>query len=375
MSKVLRKLVLLSTAVITVLASAMPALAYTSKYGEDKPLRTVGSRYYIETDHGRHKHYIIETSNGIEYLFYDHCMDGMIGTVPTNHEGTLTIDGERYTLRNYSEPDGFPGYANVIKRIGGSSASKSGKIALKKISLNKTSLTLKAGSSASLTVVYIPANTTVKRTVTWTSSNSRIASVSGGRVKAKKAGTVTIKAKVGTKTASCKVTVKAAASKKQGAAKDNHYLNVTGAYKVLNKFRTTKSNQWYWNSSNTKKIKTYGLKALKRSAALENVAKKRAKEQWIMGFERKDYTHTRPNGTSWFTIYPANLSHMGENLTWGNLTYKEVITDPVRGWAETSFYYGGQPHRRSMLSKQFTKVGIACYKKDGKMCWAMCLGG
>ena len=85
-------------------------------------------------------------------------------------------------------------------------------------------------------------------------------------------------------------------------------------------------------------------------------------------------THNRPNGTSCFTAYPSGMGYVGENLAWGHTTSTSVITDPTYGWAETKDKYAGQGHRRNMLNSNFTKVGIACYVKDGKTCWAMCLG-
>ena len=83
-------------------------------------------------------------------------------------------------------------------------------VALQSISLNQTSVTLEAGNQDKLTVSYNPSNTTESKDVTWTSSNSSVATVdASGIVTAKAAGGATITAKVGTKTASCIVTVKA----------------------------------------------------------------------------------------------------------------------------------------------------------------------
>ena len=59
-----------------------------------------------------------------------------------------------------------------------------------------------------LTATVTPDNATDK-TVTWTSSDSTVATVSDGTVKAVKAGTATITAKAGEKTATCTVTVEA----------------------------------------------------------------------------------------------------------------------------------------------------------------------
>jgi hypothetical protein len=72
--------------------------------------------------------------------------------------------------------------------------------------LNKTKATMTVGGQLTLKVT----GTTKK--ATWSSSNSTVASVSGGTVKAKKAGTATITAKVGKKRYKCVITVNNSAS-------------------------------------------------------------------------------------------------------------------------------------------------------------------
>lgn len=81
-------------------------------------------------------------------------------------------------------------------------------VALKSISLNKTSLTLEKGNKYTLSVKYKPSNTTVNKKVSWSSSNSSVATVDkNGNIYASSAGKATITAKVGNKTAKCVVTV------------------------------------------------------------------------------------------------------------------------------------------------------------------------
>ena len=76
-----------------------------------------------------------------------------------------------------------------------------------KINLSKTTLSIQKGSTAALTASVLPADSTDK-TVTWTTSNSKVAAVSGGKVTAVSAGKATITAKTSNgKTASCTVTV------------------------------------------------------------------------------------------------------------------------------------------------------------------------
>jgi uncharacterized protein YjdB len=80
-------------------------------------------------------------------------------------------------------------------------------IAVTGISLSQTSVSLEVGGKVSLTATVSPSDATDK-TVTWTSSNSSVASVSGGVVTAAAEGTTTITASAGGKSAKCEVTVK-----------------------------------------------------------------------------------------------------------------------------------------------------------------------
>ena len=80
------------------------------------------------------------------------------------------------------------------------------------VTLNKSTLSLKEGENQTLTATVAPSNATDK-TVSWTSSDTSIATVKAGKVTAVKAGTATITAKTANgKKAACKVTVTAKAA-------------------------------------------------------------------------------------------------------------------------------------------------------------------
>ena len=119
------------------------------------------------------------------------------------------------------------------------------------VKLNKTSLTLEKGKSETLTATIAPTNATVK-TVTWTSSDSKVASVVNGKVTAKAKGTATITAKTANgKTAACKVTVTEPVTTiimgylmKVGTTAEL-YVDVTGS---------ATANDVKWYSSNSKVI-------------------------------------------------------------------------------------------------------------------------
>ena len=86
------------------------------------------------------------------------------------------------------------------------------KVTVKSVKLNKTKLTLNVGKSQTLKYTISPKK--AKTTVSWSSSNTSVASVSGGKVYARKPGKTTITVKTANgKKKSCKVTVKAPATK------------------------------------------------------------------------------------------------------------------------------------------------------------------
>ena len=81
-------------------------------------------------------------------------------------------------------------------------------VAVSEVLLDRYSLNMRVGASETLTATVKPDNATDK-TVSWSTSDASVATVSNGVVTAKKIGTATITAKAGDKTATCTVTVAA----------------------------------------------------------------------------------------------------------------------------------------------------------------------
>lgn len=105
--------------------------------------------------------------------------------------------------------------ANNVKTSIDSSA-KTDKNTVTSISLNKSSATIAVGGSVKLTASVSPAGTT--NPVSWSSSNTGVATVSGGTVTGKKAGTAKITATCGMRTATCTITVKATTTSSGGSS-------------------------------------------------------------------------------------------------------------------------------------------------------------
>lgn len=147
------------------------------------------------------------------------------------------------------------GTATVTARVGNHTATcrVTVRIPLKSISLDNTSLIINSGNTQTLTVSYNPDDTTDDRTVTWTSNNTSVASVSGGKITAKNGGTTTITAKVGGCTATCRVTVRVPL---QRITLNSNKLDIQKGYSSTLKVsyypsNTTDSKAVTWSSSDT----------------------------------------------------------------------------------------------------------------------------
>ena len=125
---------------------------------------------------------------------------------------------------------------------------------------------------------------------------------------------------------------------------------------LINDFRAG-SEAWAWSPDDSEQVYYDNLKPLEYDYGLEQVAMQRAAECAV------HYDHTRPDGTSCFTVYPS--AGCGENIAAGYRTTKAVFT----AWQEDDEPFGGQGHRRNMLSRSLGYIGIGCVYADGTYYW------
>lgn len=157
-----------------------------------------------------------------------------------------------------------PGTATITVKTndGGKTASctvtvRAKTISVTGVSLDMTSLTMTEGETRSLVATVSPENATDK-TVTWSSNNSSVATVSSsGVVTAKSPGTATITVKTndGGKTATCSVTVKAKVISVTGVSLNTTTLTMTEGDSQTLTATVSPSNATdqsvTWTSSNT----------------------------------------------------------------------------------------------------------------------------
>lgn len=132
---------------------------------------------------------------------------------------------------------------------------------------------------------------------------------------------------------------------------------------MINEFRTG-GTAWRWDESSTTKVPCTGLGELIYDYGLEQTAMQRAAEIAL------SFSHTRPNGDSCFTAYEGRQGAKGENIAAGRRTAETTFDQ----WKEEEENYGGQGHRRNMLSSSFQYIGIGHVVYNGYHYWVQEFG-
>lgn len=106
-----------------------------------------------------------------------------------------------------------------------------------------------------------------------------------------------------------------------------------------------------------------GVAPLTMASDLNNAATIRAIEMaWS-----ETFSHTRPNGSSCFTVYDElglGYNYMGENIAWNYGSTKSVS----EGWKNSAGHYA------NMISSDFTKIGFGMYTVEGDIYWVQLFG-
>ena len=158
--------------------------------------------------------------NGSNYLYWSSGNSlATNATKSANSSWSITFNNGNATIKNAKDATRIIGWNASSPRFACYTSSQTAvqlykkvtavqTVAVTGVSLNPTSLTLTVGNSETLTATVSPDNATNK-TVTWSTSDANIATVSDGKVTAVAEGTakVTVTTTDGGKTATCNVTV------------------------------------------------------------------------------------------------------------------------------------------------------------------------
>ncbi|MDR1631802.1 MAG: DUF6443 domain-containing protein [Dysgonamonadaceae bacterium] len=173
--------------------------------------------------------YLLDASKNLIVSNDDYSGEGSCSSIYHSYIKRQLAAGTYYIVS-----EGYSGSGNITTTITGTII-----VSVTGVSLNTANLSMDVGATSHLTATVAPANATNK-TVSWTSSNTAIATVSNtGLVTAKTGGTATITVTTadGARTASCSVTVigklspvAAIPSSNQNYIKTRTYTSTNGAY-------------------------------------------------------------------------------------------------------------------------------------------------
>ncbi len=195
----------------------------TNPYSDTKSLSTSSKDGNgVSGNHARGYKYTGAKNETINIEVEDQDIDIVIYLLKENGEQIKKVDssGTNGTVQTeYTFPEDGTLYIQVESYRNNGSGTFTIRVSrpLQSISLNKSLITLGSNDSETLSVSYSPENTTDSKSVTWSSNNTSVATVSNtGEVRSVSNGTATITATVAGKSAKCTVTVKAIDKPKTG---------------------------------------------------------------------------------------------------------------------------------------------------------------
>lgn len=300
---------------------------------------------------------------------------------PTETTTTEPSTTEPSTTKNNTEPSTTkPNPSSTTPTVTSSTPSPSTHVAVSGVALDKKVATVNVGKKVTVKATVTPANADNK-TLAWTSSNTKIATVSNGVVKGVKAGRVIITAKTtdgSNISATCTVTVKQPVTRISLSKKATMYTGKKLTLKAKVNPANASNKALTWKSSNAKVAKVSskgivtGVKAgtVKITATAKDGSRKSATCTVTVRQSVSKITLSKTNvvlpkkGSSYnvrVTVAPKNAYNK-------NVTVKSANTKVVKVSAST--VKSGKTVKITAVKKGTTKVAFTA--KDGSKKSATC---
>lgn len=306
----------------------------------------------------------------------------VVAATPKPTETTTTKNNtEPSTTKNNTEPSTTkPNPSSTTPTVTSSTPSPSTPVAVSGVALDKKVATVNVGKKVTVKATVTPANADNK-TLAWTSSNTKIATVSNGVVKGVKAGRVIITAKTtdgSNISATCTVTVKQPVTSISLSKKATMYTGKKLTLKAKVNPANASNKALTWKSSNTKIAKVAsngvvtGVKAgtVKITATAKDGSRKSATCTVTVRQSVSKITLSKTNvvlpkkGSSYnvrVTVAPKNAYNK-------NVAVKSANTKVVKVSAST--VKSGKTVKITAVKKGTTKVAFTA--KDGSKKSATC---
>lgn len=136
-----------------------------------------------------------------------------------------------------------------------------------------------------------------------------------------------------------------------------HQTEARSVVNLINEMRSGED-AWAWDKNNIDKNWYNDRGPIKYDYNLEQIAMQRAAEASIY------FSHTRPNGSAWYTCKFNETTMRTETLGEGQDSASYIFFS----WCEKNSDYSGQGHRRAMLENDY--VGISYVTINGYHVWA-----
>ena len=260
-------------------------------------------------------------------------------------------------------------------------------VAVTGVSLNKTSLSFTGtGSSQTLTATVSPSNATNK-TLTWSSSNTSVATVSNGVVKAVGFGTATITAKSNNgKTASCSVTVNPIAVTGVSLNKTSLSFTGTGSSQTLTATvspsnATNKTVTWSSRNTSVATVSSDGtVKAVGYGTTVITATTVNGlTSNCTINVKKEEVTSltiaTKPTKTNYYVGDTLNTAGLTLKATYNNGTTQTITSGftctptalSTAGAQTVTVNYGGKTATFTVNVQDVTLSGIAVASKPSKI--------